>query len=424
MQPSIRGAATMTSAANIASVPDQAPPRASDVVPAPKSTPKTPDPSPVLADGPAPARFRRRHWLSVASFGIMVILPAIAAITYLFALAADQYHSTTAFSVRSEEYTNPLEVLGAFTQTGSGSGADNDILYDFITSQPLVEQVGAELPLSEMFNRTSDDPVFSLGADQPVEEVVEYWGRMVSVALDGNNKLIEVEVRAFDPFDARAIASAIITQSEALVNNLSQIAREDAMRYAREDLISAETRLKDIRRRVREFRNTNRIITPETDIANQTGVLAALEGQLAATLVDLEILDSYATASDPRRTQLGRKITAIRSQIAAEKDTIGMGTGAGPEGARSLSDVIGEYEELLTDLEFSETAYKAALSSAEQAKAEARRNSRYLAVHIQPTLSEAAQYPQRYVLSALIVAFLFSLWAVVVLIAYNIRDRR
>ena len=86
--------------------------------------------------------------------------------------------------------------------------------------------------------------------------------------------------------------------------------------------------------------------------------------------------------------------------------------------------MIGDYEELLVDLEFSETAYKAALASEEQARAEARRNSRYLAVHIQPTLSQEPQYPQRYILSALVVAFLFALWSVAVLIAYNIRDRR
>lgn len=367
-------------------------------------------------------RMRARHWLLIGSFLCVVLAPGTAAVLYLFALAADQYHSSAAFSVRSEEYTNPLEVLGAFTQTGSGSGADNDILFDFILSQPLVEKIDRQLDLDTMFNRDPEDIVFSLGAAPPVEDLLAYWERMVSVSLDGANKLIEVEVHAFAPQDARRIARAIIAESEALVNNLSQIAREDATRFAREDLEAAEARLRDIRRRVRAFRNENRIITPEADIASQTGVLSALEGQLAAALVDLEVLNSYANATDPRRAQLDRKIQAIRSQIAAERNSIGAVPGGAS--ARSLSDVIGDYEELLVDLEFSETAYKAALASEEQARAEARRNSRYLAVHIQPTLSQEPQYPQRYILSALVVAFLFALWSVAVLIAYNIRDRR
>lgn len=374
------------------------------------------------APEPQATRLRRRHWLAIVSFLVMVIAPAVVASAYLFLRAADQYHSVAAFSVRSEEYTNPLDVLGAFTQTGSGSGSDNDILYDFILSQPLVEKIDQELSLQEMFNRAPSDIVFSLGDTPSVEDLVWYWERMVSVHLDGGTKLIEVEVRAFDPQDARDIAAALIRHSEALVNNLSLIAREDATRFAREDLVTAERRLKDIRRRVRAFRNENRIITPESDLASQTGVLTALEGQLAAALVDLEILDSYAASGDPRHAQLDRKIQAIRSQIAAEKDTIGVQTTEG--GARALSDVIGEYEELLVDLEFSQTAYTAALAAEEQARAEARRNSRYLAVHIQPTLSQEAQYPQRYILSALITAFLFALWAVCVLISYNIRDRR
>ncbi len=86
--------------------------------------------------------------------------------------------------------------------------------------------------------------------------------------------------------------------------------------------------------------------------------------------------------------------------------------------------MIGEYEELLVDLEFSQTAYTAALIAEEQARAEARRKSRYLAIHIPPTLSQAPQYPQRFVLSALAGVFLFALWAVLALIGYNIRDRR
>ena len=54
-----------------------------------------------------PARFRFRHWGLAASFVLAVLLPLAASVWYLFARAADQYHSTTAFSVRSEEASAP-----------------------------------------------------------------------------------------------------------------------------------------------------------------------------------------------------------------------------------------------------------------------------------------------------------------------------
>lgn len=389
--------------------PTPIPPRPTLTEVAPTTTPEaTPN-----------ARLRPRHMLMIVLFLGMFAIPSLVATWYLHAVAADQYHSRAAFAVRSEEYSNPLDVLGAFTQTGTGAGGDNDILYDFIHSQPLIESIDAELDLQLRFNRAPDDWVFSLGEDRPVEDLVQHWERMVSVALDGSTKLIELEVRAFTPEDAQVIARAIIAQSERLVNELSLAAREDATRFAREDLETAEVRLRDIRLRVRAFRAANRLITPEADLESRTGVMAALEAQLAAALVDRNVLNAYAAPGDARRAQLDRRIDAIRSQITAERDQT-----ADAGDARPLADIIGEYEELLVDLEFSNAAYTAALAAEEQARAEARRNSRYLAIHIPPTLSEAAQYPQRALLSLMVAAFLFAAWAVTMLIAYNIRDRR
>jgi len=374
-------------------------------------------PSPVKKPGP-----RTRHILVIISFIFMFVLPLAASVTYLYGFSADQYHSQTAFSVRSEEFSNPLDVLGAFTQTGSSTSADSEILNDYILSQPMVEALDAELQLREIFNRYPDDFVFSLGEAAAIEDLVRYWQRMVSVSVNSSSGVLELEVKAFTAEDSHLLAQAIIGKSVALINDLSLIAREDATKFAREDLETAETRLKAIRLNVRNFRNAAQIIDPEADIASQMGVLSVLENRLADALVEREVLSSYAAPEDPRATQMDIRIQAIRSQIAAEKGNIGA-LGSGTDG-RPLSDVIGEYEELLVDLEFSQTAYTAALIAEEQARAEARRKSRYLAIHIAPTLSQSPQYPQRFVMSLLAAVFLFAAWAVLVLIGYNVRDRR
>ena len=48
-------------------------------------------------------RCRLRQRVTAVSFVLLVLLPLAASVWYLFARAADQYHSTAAFSVRSEE---------------------------------------------------------------------------------------------------------------------------------------------------------------------------------------------------------------------------------------------------------------------------------------------------------------------------------
>lgn len=365
-------------------------------------------------------RFKWRRVLVWLSFILLVLAPIGLGGYYLYTYAADQYHSRSAFSVRSEETTNPLEVLGAFTQAGSTSAPDSEILNDFITSQTLVRLIDGEYGLDAIYNKPENDPVFSLGQDQSIENLLDYWERMVSVNLDANSGVLEIEVRAFDPADAQLIAEAIIRHSSVLIDDLSRVAREDVMQFTLDDLAKAEARLKEMRTQIREFRSTYQIIDPEADVASQVGIVAALQTELAAALIDLETIGSYSDGTDPRLPNIQRRVDAIRKQIASERAAVGNQTDDG----RSLSEIIGEYEELLIDLEFSQNAYTAALAAEEQARIEANRRNRYLAVHIPPTLAETSIYPSRGILLLVIAACAFATWSILVMIYYNVRDRR
>ncbi|OLS46548.1 hypothetical protein BV509_02110 [Rhodovulum sulfidophilum] len=350
---------------------------------------------------------------------VVVVLPTVVAALYLWLIAADQYHSDSAFSVRSEDYSNPLEALSVFTQVGSSSGSDSQILYDFIRSQPLMQQVDADLDLRALFGKQPSDLVFSLERDASREDMLDYWQRMVKVAVDPLTGVLSLQVRAFAPEDAEAIAQSILAQSGRMVDDLSRIARQDAIRFALEDLEEAEVLLRDVRRKVRVFRLENDIIDPTEAAQSQMGVIAALEGELASALVERETITSFAGEEDQRVKRVDRRIEAVRSQIDQERRRIGRPT----SGPSSLVDAIGSYEELLVDLEFAQRAYTAALAASEQARAEARRTNRYLAVHIPPTLAEDSLYPQRGLLILLVLICSLAVYFTGLLIYYNVRDR-
>jgi capsular polysaccharide transport system permease protein len=117
--------------------------------------------------------------------------------------------------------------------------------------------------------------------------------------------------------------------------------------------------------------------------------------------------------------QAERRIAAITRRIEAERTALGVG---GSQTA--LSDVVGTYEELLVDLEFANTAYTQALAALAAARAEARRQSRYLAPHVTPTAAESALYPRRAMLAGLLLLFLALGWSILTLVYYNMRDSR
>jgi capsular polysaccharide transport system permease protein len=369
---------------------------------------------------PLAARARPRHWGMLASFALLVLAPFAVSVWYLWARAADQYHSEVAFSIRSEEAGSSAAagLLGALTSLGSGSASDTDILFEYIRSQRIVEEIDAELDLRAIYRRARD-PVFALGDSASIEALLREWRRMVEVSYDSGGGIIHVRANAFTPEEARTIAGAILEHSGALVNRLSDQAREDAVRFARAELAEAEANVRAQRQRLADFRRDNRIVDPAADAAGQTGLLNALQAQLAQALVDRDMLLSYAEPSDQRVVQVNRRIDAIGERIEAERASLGVAGTAG-----TLPEVIGAYEELQVDMEFANTAYTQALGGLSAARAEARRQSRYLAPHIQPTFAESALYPRRLLLAGLTGLFLVLGWSIVMLIYYNVRDNR
>ncbi|SLN56825.1 hypothetical protein ROJ8625_02838 [Roseivivax jejudonensis] len=400
--------------------------------PTPMKTGRRPDQAGVPPQGDAPVRPparpaepRRRHWLLGLSFILWVVVPALVAAYYLFSVAHDQYASRVGFSVRTEEIGSAVELLGGITELSGSSSSDTDILYEFIGSQQMVRAVSDRLPLRE-FYAIDGDPVFTLGDDARIEALWSYWQRMVKVFYDRGSGLIEVRVLAFEPDQAQRISEVIFDESSQMINQLSQIAREDAMRYAEDELARAEDRLREARQATTAFRNRTGIIDPLADIQGQMGVVNALQQQLAEALVERgTILES--NPSDPRIADIDRRIRSIRGQISSERsqmaEDVGGSEETGPNG-RSYSRLLEEYEALRADQEFAEEAYVSSRAARDSALAEAQRQSRYLASYVAPTLAETAEFPRRWVLLSLVAGSLFLTWSIGTMIYYSLRDRR
>jgi len=370
-----------------------------------------------------------RHYAGLASFLLLVLLPLAATVYYLYVRAEDAYHSDVSFSVRSEEPgAAAAGILGAITGIGGGGAASEpDILFEYIRSQEIVAAVGREIDLRAIYNREPDDVVFALGEDASIEELLRHWNRMVDVTYDNHSGIIRVRATAFTPEDARTITRAILEKSTTLVNHLAEQARTDAIRFAKVDLDEAEAHLRDLRQKLASFRRENRMVDPQADVEGQMGLLTALQEELAKALVERDMLLTYAEPADQRVKQAERRITAISDRIEDERANLGVpdaasGAASGPGGA--MPEVVGDFEALKVDLEFASQAYTQALANLTLARAEARRQSRYLAAHVEPTLAESSLYPRRAMLSGLTGLFLLLGWGVLMLVYYNVRDNR
>lgn len=248
-------------------------------------------------------RTTRAPWGSILGFIAVVLLPVAVATCYLFWIAGDRYASRTAFSIRSNEVVAPVEILGAITQLGGSSAlTDGQILYEYFGSQPMLERANSALDLETIWNRHPGDWFLALGHDHPVEDVLWHWQQMVDVYLDSASGIVEVEARAFTPEDARAIAQEILTAGGDLVNRMSEEARTDAVRHAAEELDLAKQRLREIRMRLRSFRDVEQEVDPVLNVRAALELVATLEEEHARAQVRL---GSLIGVLDPARRGFG-----------------------------------------------------------------------------------------------------------------------
>ena len=174
-----------------------------------------------------------------------------------------------------------------------------------------------------------------------------------------------------------------------------------------------------------EFRNNYRIVDPEASIEGQVGLITTLQSELAAAMIELDMLQGSAQANDPRIQQARRRIEVIENRIDQERRKLGNDSGTGNEkGEQAYAELLGTYETLAVDRQFAEESYRLALSAYDAAQAEARRQSRYLAAHVKPTMAEKSEFPDRALQLGIISIFSFLFWATAVLMGYSLKDRR
>ena len=386
----------------------------------PKPKPKPKEPVPPVA---GPAHMKKRHYGLIASFVLLVFVPMICVGAYLYLFAKDQFVSEVGFTVRREEAPLVNSLISSLGQVSSSSSTDSDILFEFVRSQELVQRIDEQIDLRNLYATISEmDPVFGLKEGANIEDLVDYWQRMVNVSYAPGTGLLELEVRAFDPQTANRIADLIFSESSSMINELSSIAREDATRYAREDLVRAENDLKEVREMLTRFRLRTQIVDPQAAIQGQMGLLNSLQQQLGEALIELDLLGTSVREGDPRLGQINNRIAAIQVRIQQERQQFGRG-GDVADG-QNYATVVAEFERLIVEREFAEQKYASALANFDRAVTEAQRQSRYLAAYVGPTMAESAEHPRRILLFSMFAFFSVIGWAILALIFYSLRDRR
>ncbi len=345
---------------------------------------------------PRPGPLRRLgHWVRRRrAFMLLVVLPSLISGVYLGAIAADQYVSEARFVVRGRSGGNggsssAIPGLGSLLGAAGLSPANEEAqaVRDYLTSHGAVDGLKGRIDLVALFTRPEADPVFRLWWTDP-ERLTSYFTSMVSTTYDATSGMITLRARSFRPQDSRDLAEQLLALSEALVNRMSEKAREDALRLARDEVAIAERRVVAARDALTALRGRQRSLDPVRVAAIATDTIGQLEGQLTAARAELTARERFMRPDNPGLLDLRNRIAALERQIAEER-------ARHTAGEATLSGQLADYERLMLERDFADRQLASAVSSLEQARVEAQRQQVYLSRVVEPNLAEYPLYPRR-----------------------------
>ena len=343
-------------------------------------------------------------WIPIL-FVVCFVLPVLAGAIYYGLIASNRYVSEARFAIRPALGTSEKGMSeGSGTNSGGQSqmaAQDTLITREYILSRPMLEIIEGQLPVRQWFSSDSIDYFSRFDSEKPIEKFVRYWKRRVEVEVEAGSGIMSVTVAAFDPDQSLAIAKAIVSEAERMVNQLSVKSRAEAMAESTRELKLAEDRMTKIRLATRDLRNQEGILDAEKSnlanlkmIAEMRAARINLAVQLAIGQRDLgpdsrRILDIKQQIKD-----LDENIARIERQSASQD----------PEQKRLLSDALTRFENLETERKNAEKYYQQMFTAYERSRIIAARQVEFFSPIVAPVKAASAVEPRRLLMVSLITA--------------------
>jgi capsular polysaccharide transport system permease protein len=322
----------------------------------------------------------------------LLALPMALAAAYFAFFAADRYVSESIVTVRQAQGNGGGAPGIAMFISGLNPPAREDTLYlrQYMHSLELLRRLDQRLQLRAHFERQGGrDPLYRLYRGTSQEWFLEYYRSRVEVAFDDTASLLTVRTQGFDAPFAQALNAAILEESEHFVNAFAQRMAREQMKFAEGELAHAADRLKAAQGELMAFQAHNAQLDPVAQARTAGAIEGELQGQLTKVEAELRTLKSYLNDDAYPVQALQHQIAALRAQLGAEQARATRGGGD-----RRLSKLAMQFQELTAQTAFAQDAYKLALTALENARIDAARKIKSLAVIEPPSRPDSALLPR------------------------------
>ena len=333
-------------------------------------------------------------WGHYRLFILTVVLPMLIGSLYLFAVAAPRFASSASFIVRAATPSAPQ--MGGTGQLGMPGVAASSIAQEetfainaYLSSRDIADQLSKNNDLRGILSRPEGDFLFrypTFWLPDHNEFLFQRFQWMVSASVDSDTFISTIEVNAFRPEDAHALATAMLEYAEELVNQMNQRTYDDGLAAANRFVADAQEEFDAIEAELKAYRNDTGSVDPQAVAELKLKVIEGLSTQLAqiqAIIAQQKVL----TPTSPNLASLRAQTQSYRDEIEKRKLEI-----AGSSG--SEADKLTTYEELTTTRDIAAKALSLAVAHRDQARQDAESQHLFIQVISRPNLArDYARYP-------------------------------
>lgn len=186
--------------------------------------------------------------------------------------------------------------------------------------------------------------------------------------------LIRISVRDQDSERAATIANAIVEELKSFINNFAiteasqrRLFFEEELKQVKEALIKSEDDIKT-------FQEKTGLLKVDTQTTLTIEKIAGLQAQITAKEVELQVMRSYSTVSNPDFQRVEETIKVLKNELAK----LGANTNNGknliiPTG--TIPSLGLEYQRKFRELKFNETLHEILVKQYESAKIDESKNA-------------------------------------------------
>lgn len=331
---------------------------------------------------------RTQRW-----FLLFVGVPFLLTSFYYGLLASDVYVSESRFVIKApNQKSSQMSTLANLIQTtGLSSGQEQaSEVMDYIRSRSALAQLSKTTKVEALFSRPEADFLAQYPApwdERRQENLFRYYRSMVGVSADHDTGVVVLQTKAFRPEDAHLLNERLLAQSETLINELNNRARQRGISEAQNNVKVAEGRVRAARIALSKFRSSVELIDPARQAGGVLEISNKLISERAALTARIDLMERVAPAN-PALPAMRTNLRALSREIEALNSRA-----VGPPSA--IASKLAPYDALQLEQEFATQMLTAANASLETARADALKQQFYLERVAEPNKPDLAELPHR-----------------------------